>query len=103
MGDSNAKDITFGSGHGRLGEEYLGKHVKAARIKDIDPSHWTDYAIIVLVCSTNDLWASLAFYLNLEPKWFLQYASFVQTVFSCKSQNGLYLYKLTITVLLHFL
>ena len=54
-GDSNTKNITFGSGKGKVGETYPGKWKKAARIKDIDPASCIGYSNVVIVCGTNDL------------------------------------------------
>ena len=55
MGDSNTKNITFGTGKGKVGETYPGKRVKAARIKDIDPERCIGFSNVVIVCGTNDL------------------------------------------------
>ena len=55
VGDSNTKEIKFGSGKGTLGEKYPGKRIKAAKISDIDPRDCVGYSNIVLVCGTNDL------------------------------------------------
>ena len=55
IGDSNTKPILFGSGKGTVGESYPGRRVKAARIKDINPSNCCEYANVVIACGTNDL------------------------------------------------
>ena len=55
LGDSNTSNITFGSGKGKVGETYPGERLKAARIKDIDPSSCIGYSNVVIVCGTNDL------------------------------------------------
>ena len=55
VGDSNTVPIKFGSGKGTVGESYPGIRVKAARIKDIDPSFCCEYANVVIACGTNDL------------------------------------------------
>lgn len=55
IGDSNSKEIKFGSGPGTVGERYPGRRVKASKINNIDPSMCVDYANIVIACGTNDL------------------------------------------------
>ena len=55
IGDSNSKDIKFGSGRGFIGEKYPGKRVKSAKIKDINPADCVAYSNVVLTCGTNDL------------------------------------------------
>ena len=55
VGDSNTKEIKFGSGKGTLGEKYPGEKIKASRIQDIDPAKCVGYSNVVLVCGTNDL------------------------------------------------
>ena len=55
QGDSNTKDIKFGSGIGSVGETYPGKRQRAAKIGDICPESCIGYSNVVLVCGTNDL------------------------------------------------
>lgn len=55
IGDSNTKNIKFGSGKGTVGEKYPGKRIKAAKIHQIDPSECVGYSNIVIACGTNDL------------------------------------------------
>lgn len=55
IGDSNTKEIKFGSGVGTVGEKYPGKRVKAAKIHQIDPRDCVGYSNIVISCGTNNL------------------------------------------------
>lgn len=55
IGDSNTKDLVFGSGKGTFGESFPGKRIKAGNIKSIDPKRCVGYANIVIACGTNDL------------------------------------------------
>ena len=55
IGDSNTKDIQFGSGAGKVGESYPGKRVKAGYINQIDPKDCIGYTNIAIVCGTNNL------------------------------------------------
>ena len=55
VGDSNSKDIKFGSGAGTVGEKYPGKRIKAANIQNIDPRECVGFANVVIACGTNDL------------------------------------------------
>ena len=55
VGDSNTKQIEFGSGKGKVGDRYPGKRVKAATIDDINPSVCSQHRNITLICGTNDL------------------------------------------------
>ncbi len=55
IGDSNTKDINFGSGKGFVGESFPGKRVKAAHVDQIDPVDCIGFAHVVLACGTNNL------------------------------------------------
>ena len=55
QGDSNTKNIKFGSGKGFFGETYPGTRLKAAKVRDISPESCIGYSNVVLVCGTNDL------------------------------------------------
>ena len=55
MGDSNSKEVSFGTGSGKVGESYPGKRVRAAKVSDINPHLCTGYSNIFLMCGTNDL------------------------------------------------
>ena len=55
VGDSNTKPIKFGNGKGTVGESYPGRRVKAAKVKDINPTDCCEYANAVIACGTNDL------------------------------------------------
>lgn len=55
MGDSNTKDIQFGTGSGKVGDSYPGKRVKASRVKNIDPVECVGYQNVFLHVGTNDL------------------------------------------------
>ena len=55
MGDSNTKEVNFGSGTGKVGESFPGKRVKASRVKNIDPHQCIGYSNVFLMCGTNDL------------------------------------------------
>ena len=55
IGDSNTKAVNFGSGFGKFGQSFPGKRVRAAKIKDIEPSDCTGFANVFLMCGTNDL------------------------------------------------
>ena len=55
MGDSNTRNVNFGTGSGKVGASYPGKRVKAARVKDIDPTECVGYQNVYLHCGTNDL------------------------------------------------
>lgn len=55
IGDSNTKEIKFGSGTGTVGEKYPGKRIKAAKIHQIDPRDCVGYSNIIISCGTNDL------------------------------------------------
>ena len=55
LGDSNSRDINFGTGIGKVGHSYPGKRIKTPMVKDIDPSVCTGYSNIFLMCGTNDL------------------------------------------------
>ena len=55
VGDSNCKEIKFGSGRGTIGEKYPGKLIKAGQINDIDPLQCMGWANVVILCGTNDL------------------------------------------------
>ena len=55
QGDSNTKNIKFGTGLGTVGETYPGLRRKAAKVSDITPESCIGYSNAVLVCGTNDL------------------------------------------------
>ena len=55
IGDSNSKEIKFGSGRGYIGEKYPGQRIKASKIKDINPADSVGYTNVVLLCGTNNL------------------------------------------------
>jgi alkylated DNA repair dioxygenase AlkB len=55
QGDSNTKNIKFGTGAGTVGETYPGKRLKASKVSDISPESCIGYSNVVLVCGTNDL------------------------------------------------
>ena len=55
IGDSNTKEVNFGSGTGKVGQSYPGKRMKAAKVKDIDPKECVGYSNIFIMCGTNDL------------------------------------------------
>ena len=55
QGDSNTKNIKFGTGIGTIGETYPGTRRKAAKVCDISPESCIGYSNVVLVCGTNDL------------------------------------------------
>lgn len=55
IGDSNSKDIKFGSGRGTLGETYPGRRVSAPKVENIDPAKCIGYENVVIVCGTNNL------------------------------------------------
>ena len=55
LGDSNTKEVNFGSGSGKVGHSYPGKRVKAARVKDIEAKACTGYSDIFIMSGTNDL------------------------------------------------
>ncbi len=55
MGDSNTKDVIFGSGKGFVGESFPGRRVKAAHVDQIDPVACIGFAHIVLACGTNNM------------------------------------------------
>lgn len=55
MGDSNTREIHFGSGIGKVGSSYPGKRVKAAKVRNIDPNACIGHSDIFLMCGTNDL------------------------------------------------
>ena len=55
IGDSNTKEINFGSGSGKVGQSFPGKRIRAAKVKDIDPQECTGYSNIFIMCGTNDL------------------------------------------------
>ena len=55
QGDSNTKNIKFGTGLGTVGETYPGLRRKAAKVSDINPESCIGYSNAVLVCGTNDL------------------------------------------------
>ena len=55
IGDSNTRQINFGSGTGKVGSSYPGKRVKAAKICNIDPNVCVGHSDIFLMCGTNDL------------------------------------------------
>jgi hypothetical protein len=55
IGDSNTKEINFGSGTGKVGESFPGRRIKAAKVKDIDPQECIGYSNVFIVCGTNNL------------------------------------------------
>lgn len=55
IGDSNTKDINFGTGSGKVGESFPGKRVKASKVSNIDPSQCIGYTDAFIMCGTNDL------------------------------------------------
>ena len=55
VGDSNTKEIQFGSGSGKVGKSFPGKRIKASKVANIDPSSCTGYANVFLMCGTNDM------------------------------------------------
>jgi alkylated DNA repair dioxygenase AlkB len=55
IGDSNTKEVNFGSGSGKVGESYPGKRIKASRVKDIEPNKCIGYSNAFIMCGTNDL------------------------------------------------
>ena len=55
IGDSNTKNIKFGSGTGTMGQSFPGMRAKASKISNIDPSLCIGYSNAVIVCGTNDL------------------------------------------------
>ena len=55
IGDSNTKEINFGSGTGKVGESFPGHRIKAAKVKDINPNQCIGYSNVFIVCGTNNL------------------------------------------------
>ena len=55
IGDSNTKEINFGSGPGKVGQSFPGKRIKAAKVNNIDPKDCVGYSNIFIMCGTNDL------------------------------------------------
>ncbi len=55
IGDSNTKNIVFGSGAGKVGETYPGHRVKAAKIEHIEPAACIGYTNVIIACGTNNL------------------------------------------------
>ena len=55
IGDSNTKQVTFGSGLGKVGQSFPGKQIKAAKVKDIEAKDCVGYSNIFIMCGTNDL------------------------------------------------
>ncbi len=55
IGDSNTKEVMFGSGTGKVGESYPGSRTKASMVKDIDPHKCVGYSNVFIMCGTNDL------------------------------------------------
>ena len=55
IGDSNTKQVNFGSGLGKVGQSFPGKRVKAAKVKDIEAKDCVGYSNIFIMCGTNDL------------------------------------------------
>ena len=55
IGDSNTREINFGSGTGKVGESFPGRRIKAAKVKDINPQDCIGYSNIFIVCGTNNL------------------------------------------------
>ena len=55
IGDSNTKDIQFGSGTGKVGKSFPGKRTKASKVVHIDPQSCIGYANVFIMCGTNDL------------------------------------------------
>ena len=55
IGDSNTKEVIFGSGTGKVGESFPGKRIKAAKVKDIEPKDCIGYSNIFIMSGTNDL------------------------------------------------
>ncbi|KAL5258266.1 hypothetical protein ACHWQZ_G013043 [Mnemiopsis leidyi] len=55
IGDSNTKQVTFGSGLGKVGQSFPGKRIKAAKVKDIEAKDCVGYSNIFIMCGTNDL------------------------------------------------
>ena len=55
IGDSNTKELVFGTGKGTFGESFPGKRVKASTIQSIDPKICIGYAHIIIACGTNNL------------------------------------------------
>ncbi|KAL5270293.1 hypothetical protein ACHWQZ_G001137 [Mnemiopsis leidyi] len=65
IGDSNTKEVNFGSGSGKVGQSFPGKRIRAAKVKDIDPQECTGYSNIFIMCGTNDLRSGMS---NMKPE-----------------------------------
>ena len=55
IGDSNTKEVIFGSGPGKVGQSFPGKRIRAAKVENIEPKDCTGYSNIFIMCGTNDL------------------------------------------------
>ena len=55
IGDSNSKDVNFGTGFGKVGESFPGRRVKAAKVADVNPQDCVGYSNIFVMCGTNNL------------------------------------------------
>ena len=55
IGDSNTKEIVFGTGSGKVGASYPGKRIKSSKVENINPAQCVGYQNVFLHCGTNDL------------------------------------------------
>ena len=55
IGDSNTKQVNFGSGAGKVGQSFPGKRIRAAKVENIEPKECVGYSNIFIMSGTNDL------------------------------------------------
>ena len=55
VGDSNTRNLKFGSGVGTLGKATPGQRVESIHVENIDPEACVSYRNVVLMVGTNDL------------------------------------------------